>query len=418
MRAAMTRILLILAAALVAAAACSRPQPVETPVDFCASLQQFGQSLAALGQIEANTPVTSLRRASQAATESWNRLNQAAGSQPAGALDELEAAWAQVMAAASAAPRAREMGEAAADLRKALADATSAYDRANAACTEPVLAEVTPPAAPEPPVDDSRMPAMPPEDALPAIGVYSGPALALDGTPQTVTLTLHPSGVASLVRSGGAARDGSEQAVTQVIEEGRWSLNARGEIMVELDQDIGAGQRIEPIPLVFSWHDGELHAEQYNVELFGPQQLILSSAGLTGAGAEPAAAPGVAPPVGAAGPAPTELTGVIWQLQQVQQVWASPTNVPDGSRYTLTLSPGGSALAQADCSRGAGRFHADQGEISLRIQWPAELCAQPSMQRQFMKYLEFADAYQIGDGSLILWYGSGAGAMTFVAAAP
>jgi len=414
----MTRILLILAAALVAAAACSRPQPVEPPADFCASLQQFGQSLEALEQIEANTPVSNLRRASQAATESWNRLNQAADGQPAGALDELEAAWAQLMAAASAAPRAREMGDAAAGLRKALAEATSAYDQANAACIPQALAEETPPAAPEPPVDDSRMPAMPPEDALPAIGVYSGPALALDGTPQIVTLTLHPSGAASLVRSGGAARDGSEQAVTQVIEEGRWTVKASGEITVELDQDIGAGQRIEPIDLVFSWHAGELHAEQYNVELFGPQQLILSSVSLTDAGAEPAAAPGVAPSVDAAGAGPTELTGVIWQLQQVQQVRASPTNVPDGSRYTLTLSPDGSVLAQADCSRGAGRFYADQGQIGLRIEWPAELCAQPSMQRQFMKYLEYAEAYQLGDGSLILWYGSGAGVMTFVAAAP
>ena len=415
----MARILLIMAAALVVAAACSRPQPAEPPADFCASLQQFSQSLTALEQSEADTPVDDLRKANQAASQSWQRLMQAADGQPAGALDALDAAWAQVAATASSAPRAGQLGETATALRQAMAGVRAAYDQAAGACTQEALTAETPAPVAEPLVESRTAPAVPPEEALLAVDVYVGQALALDGTPQTVTLALHPSGAASLVRSGGAARDGSENAVTQVIEEGRWRVNPSGEIVVELDQDVGAGQAIDPIGMAFSWQAGQLHLVQPMVQLFGPQELILSPADPPGAAVEPAAAPDATLATVAADAASSaELIGVAWQLQQVQQASGSPTAVSDGSRYTLTLSPDGSVQAQADCSRGTGWFQADQGQISLQIDWPAQLCAQPSLQRQFMKYLEFADAYQLSDGRLILRYGSGAGAMTFVAAAP
>lgn len=407
-----------MAAALAVLAACSRPQPVEPPADFCTSLQAFGWSLVALEQSDARTSASDLRRANQAAVESWNRLTQAAASQPAGALDALAAAWDQVEAATAAAPRARQLGETATALRQATAEVRAAYEQANATCAQQALAAE--PAAPvtEQPVESRAALAAPPEEALPVVGVYAGQALALDGTPQTVTLTLHPSGVASLVRSGGAARDGSEQAVTQVIDEGHWSLNEQWEIVVELSQDVSAGQGIVPIALVFSWNAGELHTEQADVHLFGRPDLVLRSTSLVEPDAGLTAGPGAALAVDAAGAGPTDLTDVTWQLQQVQQAGASPTIVSDGSRYTLALSPDGRVLAQADCSRGAGRFQAEQGQISLQLTWPAELCPQPSLQRQFVKYLEFADAYQIDDGGLILRYGSGAGQMTFVAAAP
>lgn len=412
----MTRILFVAALALAFVAACSRPQPVEPPVDFCAAWQEFGQSLPALEQSEADTSVDDLRQANQAASLSWQRLVQAADGQPAGALDALEAAWAQVTATASSAPRAGQLGEMATALREALAGVRVAYEQTAAGCAQEASVEQTPAGAAEPLAESRTAPAVPPDEALPAVGVYAGPALALDGTPQTVTLALHPSGAASLVRSGGAARDGSENAVTQVIEEGRWQINTSGEIVVELDQDVGAGQRIDPIEMVLSWHAGELHLMQPNVPLFGPQELILSTADLPGAAVEPAAASGAA--ATAADASPTELTGVTWQLQQVQQGSSNPTAISDGSRFTLTFLPDGSVQAQADCSRGTGRFEADQGQISLQIDWPAQLCAQPALQRQFMKYLEFANAYQLSDGRLILRYGSGAGVMTFVAAAP
>jgi heat shock protein HslJ len=115
---------------------------------------------------------------------------------------------------------------------------------------------------------------------------------------------------------------------------------------------------------------------------------------------------------------PAALTGTTWQVLQIDQGSASQIVVPDPSLYTVTLSDDGTVVARADCSSGAGVYQIDGANISLQIDWGAATCPLTSLARQYSTYLEYANAFLLQEGSLLIYYSSGSGTMTFAAAGP
>jgi hypothetical protein len=102
----------------------------------------------------------------------------------------------------------------------------------------------------------------------------------------------------------------------------------------------------------------------------------------------------------------------------MQQGSASTTVVPDPSLYTLTLSDDGSVVAAAECNRGSGAYQVDGANLTLQIDWDAAGCPQTSLAHQFSTYLDYANAFLLQEGSLLIYYNNSAGVMTFAAALP
>jgi hypothetical protein len=247
-----------------------------------------------------------------------------------------------------------------------------------------------------------------------------------NGSELIVTLALHANNDTSLVFSTRPA--GSGAAFDQQILEGTWAENADGTVSVTIDRLADGTQLAIAETLTFVQQEGQLVAVEFSQELFGPsgltlQRYVQAAAGLSPAmvmtGTLPAA---TAAPVSAAQAPPgdvaaTGLTGTAWQLLQMEQGSAS-TTVPDPSLYTLTLSDDGSAVAAADCNRGSGAYQVDGANLTLQIGWDAAGCPQTPLASQFRTYLDYANAFLLQEGSLLITYNNSAGVMTFAAALP
>lgn len=417
----MKQILLVAATALAILAGCSQPaEPTvstEVSVDFCDSLQAFGENLAQIEQVSASTTLDTLQAASEAVAVSQERLLQAADSLSGARTDALKEAWASLATTIDAVSDSAALAATASDILQGAATVRAAYDQlARVGCPELALAQGTEPLAPvqvtEPQAAAGTAPGIP--------GQYVGEILALDGSRQGATLTLHEVGDASMVFSGAPARDGSEQAISEVTLEGTWAENADGTVAVTLNRLADGTELAVPEAFTFSREGDQLAALEFDQQVYGPAGLTLQRNDGAVAGAAPAAdetggdQPNMTAP-GIASAAADNLTGVTWQLQQIQQAGGSSTADVAGV-YTLLLSPDGGVTAQADCSSGAGTFKQGDGQISFLIDWPAGLCPQPSLQRQFVKYLEYADVYSLQDGTLAIGYSNGSGKLLFSAA--
>lgn len=417
----MKQILLVAAAALAILAGCNQPvgPGVSTEVvsevsaDFCDSLQAFGENLAQIEQVTPSTTLDTLRAARQAAAVGQERLLQAAETLSGARTDAVKDAWASLATTIDAVSDNAALSATAGDILQGAATVRAAYDQlARVACPELALAQDTEPLAPvqvtEPQAAADTEPGVP--------GQYVGEISALDGSRQTATLTLHEVGDASMVFSGAPARDGSEQAISEVTLEGTWKENADGTVAVTLNRLADGIELAVAEAFTFNREDDQLMALEFDQQVYGPAGLTLQRVAGTVAGAAPAAGE-----TGGEQPASSSaesggLTGVTWQLRQIQQAGAGSTVEAAPGVYTLLLSPNGSVTAQADCSSGAGTFKQGDGQISFLIDWTTGLCPQPSLQRQFVKYLEYADVYTLQDGTLAIGFSNGSGTLLFNAA--
>lgn len=417
----MKRALLIMATALAILAGCNqRPAEPEVATDFCPNLEAFGDALVRIEEVSAGAALDDLRTARQAAAVNRERLLQAAQAQASGVrTDALQDAWDSLAATIDAVSDETALAAAGGDLVQGLAAVRAAYDfLARTECPELAATEekaaLAPWQAAQPEAAGAEAPGIP--------GTYSGAIQALDGSQQTLTLTLHPDSAASLVYSGAPARDGSEQAISEVILEGTWAENPDGTVSAALDRLAGGVELAVPDTFTFSRQDDLLVALEYDQQGLGAG-LTLQRVGEMAASPEPALSATGSDPVGAgeagapqpgsAGPEAASLAGVTWQLQQIRQAGGNVAAVSDPGRYTLTLMPDGTMTAQADCSAGGGLYETRDGQISFVIEWTAELCPPPSLQRQFIKYLEYADVYTVQQDSLAIGYSNASGTLLF-----
>lgn len=423
----MKQILLVVAAALAILAGCTQAAEPETSVevsaDFCDSLQAFGENLTQIEQVTPDMTLDDLLAARQAVVVSQERLLQAADTLSGARTDAIKDAWASLAATIDSVADSAALAAKTGDILQGATTVRAAYDQlARAACPELALAEDTEPLVPvqiaQPEASDSLAPGIP--------GRYAGEIPALDGSQQTATLTLHEGGDASMVFSGAPARDGTEQAISEVILEGTWKENADATVAVTLNRLADGIELAVAEAFTFRRDDDQLVAVEFDQEIYGPAGLTLRRVDETVVGAVPASAEEGGEQAGATEPNATEtgsasaaadnLTGVTWQLQQIQQAGAGTTTDITSGVYTLLLSPDGSLTAQADCSSGAGTFAQRDSQISFQIDWSAGLCPQPSLQRQFSKYLEYADVYTVQDGTLAIGFSNGSGTLLFRAA--
>jgi heat shock protein HslJ len=428
----MKHLFLILAVlALVGLAGCRNQSVPEATELFCASLQAFSDSVKQLEQISADTTVGDARQISQDIDRSWQEVERAARDVADAKTDAVAASRNDLQrtidsisgrdtlaeAAASVSASAAEVRAAVADLGGVTCPDWTLTAEADGATTAEAVA-ATPPAATEAAVSPPAPPAF--------AGIYTGQIPPSNGSAQAMTLTLHPGSAASMVFSAESADEDSGQAANDVILEGTWTANDDGTVSVTLDRLPDGTQLAIAESLRFVAQDGQLVAVEYDVEIYGPSGLTLSPVTTTAAALEASAvaAPTTAVITGTidtamieAGPAgETSLTGTVWQLQQIQQGGAGVTTVADPSQYTLLLFDHGTVKATAECNSGAGIYQIDGSNVVLQIAWSAASCPQTSLARQYTKYLEYANAFQLQGSLLLIDYSSSSGRMTFAAA--
>jgi heat shock protein HslJ len=284
----------------------------------------------------------------------------------------------------------------------------------SAAAVQPAAVESGPAAVPEAaPVAEQG-----------AAGAYTGQMPSTNGSQEAMTLTLHPNGEASLVFSPANAPEGAEQAAAERILVGTWIENADQTVSVALDRLQDGKELAIAETFTFQRQDGQLVALEYNREVYGPsgfsmQESVQAAAVPAGSGVvSDTVSTGVTNTVTSAitdttgVTQPAELVGPVWQLQQIQQ-GAAVTSVPEPTLYTLTLSDDGAAAATAACSLGNGVYQVNGSSISFQLSWSAASCAQTSLDRQFATYLDYANAYALEQGSLVIYFNNSSGQMIF-----
>jgi heat shock protein HslJ len=428
----MKNLILILAMlALVGLAGCGNQTPEEATAQFCSSLQEFDAAIQQLEQITPENTVGELNQSRDDVDDAWKQVTRSAEQLRDARIDSIEDAWTSLERTMRSisnrdtiADAVAEVNAAALQVRAAIGDvgSVSCPDlNLSGAAVQPAAAEAVPAAAPE---------AAPAADQG-AAGAYTGQMPSTNGSQEAMTLTLHPNGEASLVFSPPNAPEGVEQAAAERIIVGTWIENADQTVSVALDRLQDGKELAIAETFVFQRQDGQLVALDYNKEVYGPTGFSMQAS--VQALAVPAASDvvsatistgvtttvssaitdttGVAPAESGAAQ-PVELVGPVWQLQKIEQ-GASVTTVPDPTLYTLTLSGDGTAKATAACSLGAGAYQVSGSSISFQLGWSAASCAQTSLDRQFATYLDYANAYALEQGSLVISFNNSSGQMIF-----
>jgi heat shock protein HslJ/outer membrane murein-binding lipoprotein Lpp len=427
-----TVIVIVIAAALLGLAGCGSQTPQEAMTEFCTNLQAFDTAVQQLEQITPENTVGEAKQARDGVTDAWKQVTSSAENLAEVRVDSIEDAWTSLERTVDSisnkdtiADAAAEVSAGAAQVRSAIADvgSVSCPDlNLGGAAAQPAAGEAvaTAPAAESAPAADTGV-----------AGSYTGQMPPTNGSQETITMTLHPNGEASMVFSPASAAEGAEQAAAERILVGRWTENADQTVSAAFDRLQDGNELAIPEAFTFSRQDGQLVAVEYNVEVYGPSgfsmqkslQVVAApagsdvvsatvSTGVTNTVTAPiTSTTGVAPAeTGAASPA--ALVGTVWQLQGIQQ-GAAVTTVPDPTLYTLTLSDGGSAQATGACSLGAGSYQVSGNSISFQLAWSATSCAQTSLDRQFANYLDYANAYALEPDALVIYFNNNSGQMTF-----
>jgi outer membrane murein-binding lipoprotein Lpp len=424
-----TLILILAALALLALAGCASQTPEEATAEFCASLQAFDDSVKQLEQITPDNTVGEVNQAREEVADAWQQVTRSAENLTEVRVESIENTWKNLEQTIGAISNRDTIAEAAASVTASAAAVRAAVDEVGSVtCPELAGAEEEATAT----VQEIEAPALLTATAIPIAeiaGVYTGSVPPSNGSELAVTLTLHPNGDASMVFSSRPAGAGAGEFVDEQILEGAWTENPDGTASVTIDRLADGTQLAVAESLTFVREQGQLVAVEYNQELFGSSGLTLQASVEATAGASPGvvvtstleAATAGASSAGEAASTDAEavaLTGTTWQLLQIDQGSASPIAVPDPSLYTLTLADDGSVVARSDCSSGAGAYQVDGANISFLINWDAATCPLTSLARQYSTYLEYANAFLLQDGSLLIYYSSSSGTMTFAAARP
>jgi heat shock protein HslJ/outer membrane murein-binding lipoprotein Lpp len=426
-----TLIVIVVAAAWLVLAGCGNQTPEEATAQFCTSLQEFDAAVQQLEQITPENTVGEAQQARDGVSDAWEQVTRSAENLAEVRVDSIEDAWKSLEQTINSISNRDTIADAAAEVIASAAQVRAAVaDVGSVSCPDLNLGSAAAQPAAGEAVDTAPAELAPAADTG-VTGSYMGQMPPTNGSQEAMTLTLHPNGEASLVFSPANASEGAEQAAAERILVGTWIENADQTVSVALDRLQDGKELAIAETFVFQRQDGQLVALEYNKEVYGPSGFsmqasvqaaavpagsdVISATASTGVtttvGSAITNTTGVAPAeTGAAQPA--ELVGTVWQLQQIQQ-GAAVTSVPDPTLYTLTLSGDGAAAATAACSLGSGVYQADGSSISFQLGWSAASCAQTSLDRQFATYLDYANAYALEQGSLVIYFNNSSGQMIF-----
>ena len=113
-----------------------------------------------------------------------------------------------------------------------------------------------------------------------------------------------------------------------------------------------------------------------------------------------------------------EIVGKTWQWEAFQDT-ADMNNVTvsDPEKYTLTLNKDGTANIQADCNQVAWTYELEDSRLTFDNTGPATLamCAEGSLDQQFLERLGYTVTFVIKDGKLYLNLFADAGNLVFQA---
>jgi heat shock protein HslJ len=112
----------------------------------------------------------------------------------------------------------------------------------------------------------------------------------------------------------------------------------------------------------------------------------------------------------------SEVVGTTWQWEAFQDT-AGINDIPvsDPEKYTLTLNQDGTANIQADCNQVTWAYELDGSQLSFDTTGPSTLamCAEDSLDQQFLERLGQTATFVIEDGILYLNLWADAGNLVF-----
>ena len=112
----------------------------------------------------------------------------------------------------------------------------------------------------------------------------------------------------------------------------------------------------------------------------------------------------------------SEVVGTTWQWEAFQDTAGiNDITVSDPEKYTLTLNQDGTANIQADCNQVTWAYELDGSQLSFDTTGPSTLamCAEDSLDQQFLERLGQTATFVIEDGILYLNLWADAGNLVF-----
>jgi heat shock protein HslJ len=106
----------------------------------------------------------------------------------------------------------------------------------------------------------------------------------------------------------------------------------------------------------------------------------------------------------------------MWQWEAFQDTAGiNDITVSDPEKYTLTLNQDGTANIQADCNQVTWAYELDGSQLSFDTTGPSTLamCAEDSLDQQFLERLGQTATFVIEDGILYLNLWADAGNLVF-----
>ena len=118
----------------------------------------------------------------------------------------------------------------------------------------------------------------------------------------------------------------------------------------------------------------------------------------------------------ACGGGKTEIVGTTWQWEAFQDTaGVNDVAVPNSENYTLTLNDDGTASIKADCNQVIWSYTLDGSKLTFDTMGPSTLamCAEDSLDQQFLGYLGNTATFVIEDGKLYMNLFADAGNLVF-----
>jgi heat shock protein HslJ len=113
-----------------------------------------------------------------------------------------------------------------------------------------------------------------------------------------------------------------------------------------------------------------------------------------------------------------EIVGQTWQWEAFQDTAdINSITVPDPENYTLTLNKDDTASIQADCNQVTWNYELEDSRLTFDTTGPSTLamCAEDSLDQQFLERLGYTVTFLIEDGKLYLNLFADAGNLVFQA---
>ena len=111
-----------------------------------------------------------------------------------------------------------------------------------------------------------------------------------------------------------------------------------------------------------------------------------------------------------------EIVGTTWQWEAFQDTAGiNDITVPDPENYTLTLNEDGTASIKADCNLVTWSYELDGSQLTFDTTGPSTLamCAENSLDTQYLERLGATATYVMEDGKLYLNLWADAGNLVF-----